>query len=291
MTRTQAEIDKMISKLKRIKTKIPETNFFGGNNWAVIDTQIDVLEDIIPDEEELYDMQDNGEIDEEQVSAGLDAIEWLNGSSDDLGGDIEDDYNPEEIATIIKVRTKDWAGNCYFIASLCLQHKVVEGKLCYGNWTGSISPASLFGGRGDVGFVHHGWVEMEDGRIFDPTRWAFGEQGIPYIYVGENDHYDVGGNQYRTDNRREPPVFKNDAKEKMVIKFNPTIRTFVKELLKDKRRTDEYSFDQLYWLSNLSMVEFGLHAKAIYIALDKGGMGACIPIDNWNYCVGKKHKS
>lgn len=292
--RTQKEIDGMIFKLKREKKTIPHYSLFRDNNWAAIDVQLDVLEGKISDEDEVYDLKENADIEERDdfgdniVSAALDALMWIDGEDILLVEDIDDEpdityptYEVNKVAKKIKIKTEDWAGNCYGIASACLRHKVVEGKLCYGHWIGPISKFSKFAKNISIGFAHHGWIELKNGGIFDPTRWAF-EMVEPYIYVGKNDHYDMGGNQYLAENRTPPPTFDINA-ELIELNFKSSAcDIFVKELLKDHRTKTEnkYTSTQIHWLVTLSLPELGPFASAIYDAAIKAKMGGFIPIDN-----------
>lgn len=41
--RKQEEIDRQIQGLEKMKDSLPETNFFGENNWEPIDAQLDIL--------------------------------------------------------------------------------------------------------------------------------------------------------------------------------------------------------------------------------------------------------
>ena len=89
--------------------------------------------------------------------------------------------------------TDDWRGNCFALAAQAVTHGIVEGRAVYGTWRGPISEDSIFfEHQGE--FVIHGWVNLPDGRICDPTRWVF-EAVEPYIYIGKNDHYDEGVNK------------------------------------------------------------------------------------------------
>lgn len=47
----------------------------------------------------------------------------------------------------------------------------------------------MFYTRSKAGFCRHGWVELEDGCVLDPTRWVF-EHVEPYIYVGDPSDFE-----------------------------------------------------------------------------------------------------
>lgn len=73
--RTNQEIAQQIEGLEKMKASLPETNFFGDNNWEPIDAMIAVLNG------ESYLLFD----DEEPAieSAAYEANEWLKGKTDD----------------------------------------------------------------------------------------------------------------------------------------------------------------------------------------------------------------
>jgi hypothetical protein len=95
-----------------------------------------------------------------------------------------------EIAEAIDLPLADWPGNCHGVAELVLRRLPTQGmRLVRGHYHGWTSPASVYG-RGPQ---QHSWLRLGDGRILDPTRWAFDQPGKPYLYVGENDAYDEAG--------------------------------------------------------------------------------------------------
>lgn len=78
----------------------------------------------------------------------------------------------EEIEAKIRIPVAQWPGACSRIARACLDAKLVRGRYCYGHYLGPIARTGRFGGRG---FAHHAWIELPDGRIWDPTRWGGGD--------------------------------------------------------------------------------------------------------------------
>lgn len=98
--------------------------------------------------------------------------------------------DPEALSREIEIPLQDWPGNCHGIVEAVLRRAPVPGmRLVRGHFGGYISRASVYGG----GPQQHSWLELEDGRILDPTRWAMERPGKPYIYLGENDDYDEAG--------------------------------------------------------------------------------------------------
>jgi hypothetical protein len=95
-----------------------------------------------------------------------------------------------EIAEAIGLPLKGWPGNCHGVAEAVLRRLPTRGmRLVRGHFHGWTSPASVYRG----GPQQHSWLRLQDGRILDPTRWAFDRPDRPYLYLGENDAYDEAG--------------------------------------------------------------------------------------------------
>lgn len=186
-----------------------------------------------------------------------------------------------------------WKGRCFEIAYAIVKAGLVKGRAVYGHWRGPVSPRSMFYKSSGMGFVQHGWVLLEDGSVIDPTRWAF-EGKRPYIYIGASDHYDEGGNVWRSQQAGPPPVYEELDECRDVgsdIMDSPTW-TFVEKLLRIDITYQEpgvLTVDQLRWLAHVPPSTLGLHAKAVYAALEKLNMSAFIPIDNQRMVEARQH--
>jgi hypothetical protein len=185
----------------------------------------------------------------------------------------------------IGIMAPDWEGRCHQVASMIVDKfpDVFNGaKLRYGLWTGPIAPGSCFEGRP---FTHHGWIEMPDGSIVDPTRWVF-EGRKPYIYAGTLDErlYDTASDKFRTTLMRPCPKRKNGNKL-----FG---KPLTKELVMPLSRIAGFVLDktitvnQAFWIANLPMSVLGHFAKPVYEWLIASGSRAMIPIDNRRYILG-----
>ncbi len=83
--RTPEEIKNEIAKLEKLKSVLPEYNFFGDNNHTIIDAQIDILNEEILDEDEIYDREEDfGDM---GISTVLEAFQWMEGELDTLVDD------------------------------------------------------------------------------------------------------------------------------------------------------------------------------------------------------------
>lgn len=189
-------------------------------------------------------------------------------------------FNILSVEEKIKIPREQWRGKCHKIAALMLKYGLVKGKLRYGHWTGSVSKSSMFEDY-PHGLVRHGWIELPNGQIVDPTRFEL-EQKPPYIYVGRNDYYDAGGNQFRIKNMRPAPPFNSNEKSINLILNNIDAIKFIETSLDRKINNDcvVISTGQAFWLANLPLQVLGKACKPVYSALIHVGLGALIPIDN-----------
>ncbi len=73
--RTQEEIERQIEGLEKMKESLPETNFFGENNWLPIDAQIAILKG--------GDYEDYADEEYYIESSALEAKYWLDDDNED----------------------------------------------------------------------------------------------------------------------------------------------------------------------------------------------------------------
>lgn len=180
------------------------------------------------------------------------------------------------VAEAIDLPLDQWPGQCYGISCAVLKANIVKGRAVYGHYRGHVAPGTLFSGRT---IIQHGWIETEDGRVVDPTRWVF-EGAKPYIYeadIGATEDYDEGGNHYRLKNEKPAPAF-NEAER--VFKLSEEVAPIINGLLQDKQNGMKASLSQMFWLANLSLISLGEHAKVLYSELDRLNLMAMVPLDN-----------
>lgn len=171
----------------------------------------------------------------------------------------------------IWIPASEWPGRCYEIAAKILKSEIVNGKLRYGHWLGPVKFGTMFYGKQ---LIHHGWIEQKD-LIIDPTRWVF-EGVASYIYVGENDYYDVGGNVFRSLSLQPPQSYENQ--KEVEVKASKELEEFLLNLLGHPYLTAV----GLFWIANLPVKMLGSFAKETYRLLDKMKMSAFVPIDNYD---------
>ena len=180
-----------------------------------------------------------------------------------------------------------WKGNCYCVASKIVREQVINDncRAVYGHYLGPISSKSYFRDRRGMPFVPHGWIILSNDNIVDPTRWVF-EAKSPYIAVIDRmddvaEEYDEGGNEWRKSNMKPAPQFNKKERVFPVVLKDEECRAYFDDLLRDKREHfKEISLDQMFWISNLSVLTLGIYAKEIYEWIENMGCIAFIPIDN-----------
>lgn len=193
-----------------------------------------------------------------------------------------------------------WKGNCYYVASQIVKEDVLtaECRAVYGHYLGPIASDSYFRSHKGMPFVQHGWIELPNGDIIDPTRWVF-ENKEPYIAFIEKDNdvieeYDEGGNEWRHATQNPPPAYNADDKQ-VSFRYDEFDRldgrTYVLGLLGDKRKEiDRLSDEQIFWLANLSLQTLGIYAREVYAYIESVGCDAYIPWDNKNKAFEIKQK-
>lgn len=191
------------------------------------------------------------------------------------------------IAKKIKFPISDWPGNCYAVACAFVNYGIIKGTPRYGHYLGTIHTKSMFYNKSGAGFVRHGWIELPNKCIVDPTRFVF-ENKKPYIYFGKNDYYDVGGSSMKDMMRASTPVPAFNENDKLV-EFNLSKKPLhvLHIICKEQREGNKFTVNQLFWISNANPIEFGKYAKAIYTQIRILNHDAFIPIDYWKLVMGK----
>jgi hypothetical protein len=184
----------------------------------------------------------------------------------------------------------DWEGNCFAIA--CVVAELLGGRASavYGHYTGPVDPGGYWS-PAPHGFHQHGWVRLPDGRVLDPTRWSF-ENVEPYLYLGEADHYDEGGNDFRDLFRGPPPPWRWDPKDSktrpvalttVTDRSDPVYVVIARILGRDQVRFGEclvITAEQLFYVANTHYDKLAPAQPEIYYAFEQAGWLQAVPIDN-----------
>lgn len=178
------------------------------------------------------------------------------------------------IAKAIGMKPRYWRGRCHHVAYDIIASGLIEGEDRYGLYHGPIDPKGFFGKRP---FSRHGWIEMPDGNICDPTRWVF-TNDVPHLYVcGPNPEYDFGGNAMRAATDQGPPAH-NPRAEQFKLELSAATREEINSRFKGKGG-EYYTKDQIRWLANIDP-DSVRNPGEVYRAIVRAGMEAYIPMDN-----------
>lgn len=209
-----------------------------------------------------------------------------------------------------------WKGRCHEI-SVWINTALALGWFeRYGVYSGEVKKGYYTPGR--IGY-QHGWLELPDGRVFDPTRWVF-EAVKPYLYVseqkckcdvfdpdsgtdgmtcvicghtveehaadfmqpclvGSTDEYDIGAERMLEEFRRDRAPPLDDGKPP---RFDFTLDSDGVEVDFVKGLFPGYpdlGFAQLFYLGNLGPLALGELARPIYEKLVAVGHAELIPYD------------
>jgi len=193
-----------------------------------------------------------------------------------------------------------WKGNCYHVACQIVKEDVLmtECRVVYGHYLGPISSDGFFKDRIGMPFVQHGWIELNNGDVIDPTRWVF-ENKKPYIALIEKDNvvmeeYDEGGNKWKEETTNPPPEYCEDGKTYPFSKKDFDAidgRTYILGLLGyhgKRKEIKKISLDQIFWLANLSTQTLGIYAITVYDYIHRMGLLAFVPMDNQLKVIGER---
>lgn len=185
-------------------------------------------------------------------------------------------FEASKVAELIGQPLADWPGNCMAVAAACYTKGLVpkRSRVCYGLYYGEIHPKSRFAGRG---LCHHAWIELPDGRIYDPTQWPF-TCADPHIWIGHGRHpfYDLGGS--RQWKHVPPPSAKLPSTFKLSASKVSRLRRWFPVL-----QPDGPDQGQWYWLAHRHPDVLGEDTKWIYRELAKHELSALVPIDFRRY--------
>lgn len=189
-------------------------------------------------------------------------------------------------ARAIGIPISSWPGNCHGIANALLQSGALAGlsadhgyaRSAYGVYLGPIAPGTLFAGRA---FVHHGWIEFENGLVVDPTRWVF-ENTAPAIAATGIGEYDLAGRLTRQMISPRPlPLLDQKARIFRWDVEDQGATAAVAALLGAEDGWDgRIGLAQMAWVGNLPLDRLGVHAPTIYDYFERQGVIALVPLDN-----------
>jgi hypothetical protein len=191
----------------------------------------------------------------------------------------------KECEDSIGIPSNKWVSRCHEIANAILDTGLAKGTSRYGLYIGPISETSHFAG---CSIARHGWIELANGGILDPTRWVF-EDVDPYIFICDKDdcaaeEYDIGASSIRFSSSGKPPP---DYSGELIRNKQLIFPNCVDPLLEKIFGRVDLCKDQCFWLANQTPKSLGAFAEPIYKTFIDYDLGALIPIDYRHVVFGK----
>jgi hypothetical protein len=148
-------------------------------------------------------------------------------------------------------------------------------RVMRGHYDGPVHPRSPF----SRGLQQHSWLELEDGRILDPTRWTLDRPHAPYIYLGVCDHYDAGGRALAA---AMPPPFPGTGPDfsDRIARLSEAARGRLAAALESGTRAPDQLWARLRDALRIDPAQLNEPAT-IYEMARELGLKALIPFDSW----------
>ena len=99
----------------------------------------------------------------------------------------------ELIERTLEWKHENWPRFCCDVSAGILVNHLIEGTLMRGLYAGNIHRSSEFSSATNP--FEHCWIELEDGRVLDPTRWTITCEE-PYVYIDNNNIDYIDGIQW-----------------------------------------------------------------------------------------------
>lgn len=187
---------------------------------------------------------------------------------------------------------EEWAGSCHGASMAVVDVMGKENAVVRrGYYIGDIAKGAYFDGRPS----QHSWVELRDGTIVDPTRFAFvGGDAWP-LWTGTDEDYDIGGCK-RAPAADNPPSSFGSERDPVELELGSV--EYIVDLfgLSSEWYGEDWvtlTLEQIGWLANLPIrtrrEEQGtlssFFAPEVYQAIIDAGYGALIPIDRRDWIL------
>lgn len=199
-----------------------------------------------------------------------------------------------QVAAAIDLAVAHWPGRCDEIVHRALSAKLFpKAEARYGSFRGVVAPGTLFA---TIHFPRHGWLVEPSGTIVDLTRWVF--EGVPpYVAViGQDDRrqreYDVGGIALERAivGDRPPPgpdatIGRDKAPKPCPLNVTESLAVALVQMHFGCSPVD-LTLAQVLWITQRSVKELGAAARPLFLAMERAGVKALVPIDSWNAVVG-----
>lgn len=195
----------------------------------------------------------------------------------------------KEVEKVVGIDAVRWKGRCHEVALAIIRQKLVTGKAVYGMFYGKIAGGSYFnpGEKTAKMLQRHGWIELADGRILDPTRWVF-ENKEPYLWVSsvpavKCEEYDLGASRFNS--HHAAPIL--DFHDAMTLVMNRETSVLLDSVMETPIVCRVLGRKQVDYIAHINPQKYKLETmKTLYSLVEQAGMRAYIPIDFWHYVMG-----
>lgn len=187
----------------------------------------------------------------------------------------------ERVGVLIGIPVETWPGKCYEVA--CALARALNwgtrAAPVYGLFKGRISPdCTLFSG-----IARHGWIQLQDGRIVDPTRWVF-RASAPTIevFVPGSDAFEQAAEDYDEGaqtlaNFTEMP---DPDPQQPIHKLPAMMQALLPRITRSLTAPKELALNQLSWLARAAASHMSIQESIEfcdwYIAQQRAGL---LPVD------------
>lgn len=187
----------------------------------------------------------------------------------------------DRVGALIGIPVEHWPGKCYEVACAMIQafRWGARAAPVYGLFKGHISSeCTLFSGM-----ARHGWIQLQDGRMVDPTRWVFRAKApVIEVFVPGSDAFDQAREDY--DEGAQALAAFSTLPEMDSRQPAHTLPKFLQEIW--SRVTIEVcppetaSVNQLAWLVRTAASRVTIHESIELCAwYERQGLDGLVPVD------------
>jgi hypothetical protein len=198
-----------------------------------------------------------------------------------------------------------WVARCHeaSVAVVAeLEEMGVKGAVVRRGWfIGRVVPGAYFHGRP----CQHSWVELPDGQVCDPTRFAFTLDPVWPLWVGPGDEYDIAGMRSQGSGGSAPSS--DDDDDGPTIELSVSSVDYFGDLLNVSPEfraepDDDGDFSdgwlmvtraQAHYLAHLPVADreapgvlSRFFAREAFEALEQAKLKVLIPMDRWDFVMG-----
>lgn len=187
----------------------------------------------------------------------------------------------ERVGALIGIPVEHWPGKCYEVACALIRafNWGARAAPVYGLFKGHISPdCTRF-----AGVARHGWIQLQDGRMVDPTRWVFrAKPPAIEVFVPGSDEFDQAREDYDEGAQAlavmtEMPVFEPDQKS---FEIPEVLAQLLRRQTGSVASASRLNAAQLGWLARTAAAHLSIRESHEVLRWYKtAGLDALLPVD------------